>query len=146
MHVSVIFATHNEGAALARSIEGVIETCANLDYEIILVDDASTDGSVENVALRFPHITVKRNAQRLGASPAKAAGGHAARGEVLVFLDGHTKPEVGAIPRLVRDIDLLEDRAIVTPTVAPLDVSRWSIDLSRAGHGYSLDLRTFQSG
>jgi GT2 family glycosyltransferase len=146
MRASLIIASHNEGEALAKTIESCIETCANLDYEILVADDASTDGSVEDASRRFSQIRLYRHEQRQGASPTKALGGRHAQGEVLVFLDAHTKAEHGAIIRLVEDVEETAGHAIITPAVATLDVQRWQNNFAQVGNGYTLNLQTFECG
>ncbi len=143
MRTSIIIATHNEGQALARTIRACVETCGDLDYEILVADDASMDGSLDDVERRFTQVRVHRHEQRQGASPTKAMGAHHARGDVLVFLDAHTKPEHGAIPQLVQDVKELRGTAILTPAVPTLDVQRWTNDTSSIGNGYACDLSTF---
>lgn len=143
MRASIIIASHNEGAALGKTIESCIETCVDLDFELVVADDASTDGSAEDVSRRFSQVRLYRHEQRQGASPTKALGARNARGNVLVFLDGHTKPEYGAVARLVQDVEALAGTAVITPTIVALDVQRWKTDFTQAGHGYSLDLQTF---
>ena len=49
--------------------------------------------------------------------PTKDLGARHARGDVLVFLDGHCKPESGAIERLVADVEQLAGQAIVIPSI-----------------------------
>jgi GT2 family glycosyltransferase len=144
MEISVIIASHNEGSALASTIESVIETISDADYEIVLADDASTDDSVDAAERRFPLARVIRHDRRLGASPTKASGARHARGDVLVFLDAHTRPEFGAVTRLARVVEQFDGGAIVTPTVVALHSGRWQTDLTVAGHGYGMDLRTFE--
>ena len=146
MRTSLIIASHNEGASLANTIVSCVETCGDLDYEIIVADDASTDGSTEDVERRFPQIRIYRHPHRMGASPTKALGGRHARGGVFVFLDGHCKPEFGAIARLVHDVEETSGLAIVTPAVVALDVPNWKNDFSQIGNGYSLELRSFECG
>ena len=77
--------------------------------------------------------------ERRGASPTKDLGAQHARGDVFIFLDGHCCPEPGAIARLVDDVLHLGGRAIVTPTIAALDVRRWLNSASQVGHGYFLN-------
>jgi GT2 family glycosyltransferase len=129
MRASIIIASHNEGELLANTIESCIETTSGLDYEIIVADDASTDGSAESVAKRFPMVRLHRHGKRQGASPTKHLGSRQARGEVLLFLDGHSKPEYGSLPRLVRGVEETEGQAIITPRILALDLrtvqSRW---------------------
>ena len=43
MRVSIVIASHNEGEALSKTIESCIETSGDLDCEIVVADDASTD-------------------------------------------------------------------------------------------------------
>jgi GT2 family glycosyltransferase len=145
MDTSIVIATHNEGSALASTIESCVETIANIDYEIVVADDASTDGSVDAAGQRFPLVRFVRHDRRQGASAAKALGARHARGDVLVFLDAHTRPEPGAIARLAHAVDELDERAIVTPAIAALDVEHWTTDLSQLGHGYGMDLLAFDT-
>ena len=146
MRVSVIIAAHNEGATLWRTVASCVETCAELDYEIVIADDASSDGSIDQATRRFPQVRVVRNDEREGASPAKALGAEHARGEVLVFLDGHTKSEYGAIARLVEDIGRLKGEAVVVPQIPALDAQRWKNNFAQSGSGYRIDLTTFACG
>jgi glycosyltransferase involved in cell wall biosynthesis len=144
MRASVIVAAHNEGDRVAQTIETCLSTTEALDPEIVIVDDASTDGAAGDAAHRYPRIELVRHERRAGASGAKATGAGRARGDVLVFLDGHTKAEPGAIERLVRGVEELDGSAILTPAVAALDVTRWTNDHSVMGHGYRFELRRFE--
>lgn len=143
MRASLIVASHNEGTTLGNTIESCIASCDDLDYEIVLVDDASTDGSAEDIEQRFPQVRLFRQPQRQGASPAKALGARHARGEVLVFLDGHCFPEGNALVRLIDDVEHVKGDA-VTPQIPALDVKTWRNDHERVGNGYTLDLLTLQ--
>ena len=140
MRASLIIAAHNESDRLWRTVASCVETSAGLDCEIVVADDASWDDSVEETLRRFPQVRVVRHDERKGASPTKDLGARHARGEVLVFLDGHTKPEPGAIQRLIEDVERLNGDALVTPAVTGLCVTRWKTLLQQTGHGYSLEL------
>ena len=70
MDTSIVIATHNEGSALASTIESCVETLSNIDYEIVVVDDASTDGSADAAGQRFPLVRFIRHDRRQGASAA----------------------------------------------------------------------------
>jgi len=146
MRASILIAAHDEGALLWKTIRACVETCAGLDYEIVVADDASTDGSVRDAERRYPQIRVVRNKRRLGASPTKHLAAVQARGDVLVFLDGHCNPELGAIRRLVEDVEHLEGRAIVTPSVPALCTKTWTNKSAQVGHGYRLGLEKLDCG
>jgi glycosyltransferase involved in cell wall biosynthesis len=145
MRASLVIAAHNEGDNLRRTVESCIASSAGLDHELIIVDDASTDGSVAEVTGRFPLARVYQHDARQGVSRTKADGARRARGDVLVFADGHTKPEGDAILRLVRDVEELNGTAIVTPGIAVLDVDQWGNRFNQVGHGSTLDLLTLRS-
>ena len=139
--VSVIIAAHNEGDHLARTIESVIVGLENLDYEVVVADDASTDGSVRKAQRQFPRTRIVQHSKRLGTSPAKALGAENARGEVFVFLDAHSKPEVGATERLVKGVQRMDGRVIMTPK-SPLWTKTPGKKPSATGNGYGLVLET----
>lgn len=145
MRASIIIASYNEGDLLAKTIESCIETSAGLQYEIILSDDASSDGSAEAVARRFPMVRLYRHGRRQGASPTKHLGSRNALGDVLVFLDGHCKPEYGSLLQMVRDVEQTGGQAVITPRILALDVKRWKNMEVQTGHGYAFDLDTFQT-
>jgi GT2 family glycosyltransferase len=146
MRASIVVAAHNEGRRLSRTLAACVDSIVDLDYEIVVVDDSSFDGSVEAAAALFPQIRTVRNETRAGVSATKARGASEARGDVLVFLDGHTKPTHGAIERLVEVVERLNRNAVVTPQVVALDEEHWELDHSRVGNGYSLDLLTLDCG
>lgn len=145
MRASIIIASHNEGDLLANTIESCIETTAGMDYEIIVADDASTDGSAEAAARRFPMVRLHRNSKRQGASPTKHLGSRQARGEVFLFLDGHSKPEQGSLLQLAQGVEETEGQAVITPRILALDPARWKNVATQTGHGYAFDLRTVAS-
>jgi GT2 family glycosyltransferase len=143
MRASIIIAVHNEGLSLERTVRECIPALSNLDGEIVVVDDASTDGSVRSAARVSSLTRVIQHTERLGVAAAKDAGARAARGDVLVFLDGHCKPEAGSIEQLVHDVEQLNGQAVVAPRVADLDVGTWRNSPSHCGNGYVLDLESF---
>jgi GT2 family glycosyltransferase len=140
VQASIILAAHNEGDLLRKTVAACHDTCAGLEYEIIVADDASEDDSVRQLWSRFPDQAVHESTQRLGVSPTKDRGAEHATGEVLVFLDAHCKPEAGAIAQLVNDVHELDGEAIVTPTVAQLDPVTWINNFDCTGHGYMVEL------
>src|SRR5207302_1428912 len=91
-----------------------------------------------------PQVRLARHAERRGVSQTKDLGARRARGEVLVFLDAHCKPEPGAVERLVAAVEELDGEAVVSPCIANLDVGRWENDLDQVGHGYAVALETFE--
>lgn len=58
--------------------------------EIILVDNASTDGSIEWTHKNYPHVTIHKNANNLGFAKGNNIGYRIARGEYILFLNNDT--------------------------------------------------------
>ena len=49
MRSTIVIAAHNEGTLLGKTVDSVKQTLGSLEAEIVVVDDASTDGSVQEV-------------------------------------------------------------------------------------------------
>lgn len=105
--VSVIIPAHNEGRNLVDMIPCILANTSYPDFEIVVVDDASTDGSGDLVADRFGgngRVSVTR-AAGLGVSGARNFGAQQATGEVLLFLDGHCYMPPGWMTALVEPLN-----------------------------------------
>src|SRR5207249_2023466 len=99
--VSVIVPAFNEAANIAATVRSLIGS----DYprlEVIVVDDGSTDGTAGIVAsLRLPSVRIIRQVNA-GKPAALNTGIAAARGDLLVLVDGDTVVEPHAVGRLVQ--------------------------------------------
>lgn len=145
MRVSVILAVHNERDNLMRTLESLFETTQGLEMEVIVVDDGSKDDPLSVVTRKYPRLKTLSFPERQGPGPAKDYGARESRGDTLVFLDSHTKPERGAVRRLVEQVEELEGQAILVPRMPALDVARWENSRTQVGYGYTIDLKTFAS-
>ncbi len=98
-HVSFVLATHNRCAVLLDTLSR-LEGCGldRANYETVVVDNASTDGTAEAAAgMCDVLVDLRRN---LG-SCAKALGTHRARSPLIVFLDDDSHPRPGSVPRMI---------------------------------------------
>ena len=92
--VSIVVISRNEGTVLRRTVSRLINT-APREAEIIVVDDASTDGSADFLAASMPRVCLRRSVQPLGVSGARNLGAIEARGTAIVFSDAHVQPAPG---------------------------------------------------
>lgn len=85
--ISAIVCTHNRAAYLGAAIDSLLGQDYPA-YEILVVDNASTDGTREVVAARLPHPQLTYVFEgTLGLSAARNRGAAMARGEILAYLD-----------------------------------------------------------
>ncbi len=73
-------------------------------YEVILVDNASTDGTAEFLRNHAGDVTIITNLKNLGFAKACNQGGRLARGRYLVFLNNDTIPHPGWLDALIRGV------------------------------------------
>ena len=99
MTVSVIIVNWNAGPALDACLTSCVAGAA--DREIILVDNASTDGSVAAARARHPGVRIVETGSNLGFAAGANRGAAAAGGEVLVFLNPDARVAPGALTGLV---------------------------------------------
>lgn len=146
MRASIIIPAFNEGNLLTKTVSSIVESARLLEYELIVVDDASWDGSVVSLQKEHPRVRILRTAERLGASPAKDFGAQQSHGDTLIFIDAHSSLEAGAIEQLVDNVEKAAGRAIFVPTIAPLDPDSWKPRRGgKVGHGYKLDLESLDA-
>ena len=84
-NVSIILPTFNRGDVIRRAIDSVLRQSFT-DWELVIVDDGSTDGTAEAVAVLDPRIVVVRQ-ENAGVYVARNAGLAKARGRRITFLD-----------------------------------------------------------
>jgi GT2 family glycosyltransferase len=146
VRTSILIAAHNEGSCLRQTVQSALTAAVGLDCEFVIADDASVDDAPQEVVDEFPQIRLVRHESRRGASPTKDLAARHARGEVLIFLDGHVNPEPDALRQLIDDVEATHGEAIITPAVPHLDASTWTNSRSQIGHGYSLKLSDLGCG
>ncbi len=110
LDLSIVIPVHNEAPNLAELHREITATLDGgpLSYEVLFVDDGSTDGSFELMAsLREsdPRVRVIRFRRNFGQTAAFSAGFNYARGRVIVTADGDRQNDPRDIPALVARLD-----------------------------------------
>lgn len=105
--VSVIVPAHDEVATIGSVVRAVLaQARPGRDVEVIVADDASTDGTVEAAGTAGANV-VRLDAARSGGNPAAArnAGAAVAAGDPLIFLDADCTPLDGWLDALLASHD-----------------------------------------
>jgi glycosyltransferase involved in cell wall biosynthesis len=110
LDLSVVIPIYNERENLVSLEEKLNETLPKLDlnYEIVLVDDGSLDGSEELIRTlkkQNPHLRLIRFAKNFGQSAAFVAGFRASRGRIIVTMDADLQNDPADIPALLEKIE-----------------------------------------
>jgi glycosyltransferase involved in cell wall biosynthesis len=110
MKVSVIAPVYNEVENLPRLYEALTPVLQNTDhdYEIMLIDDGSRDGSweiLESLAAQDQHVKVIRFRRNYGQTAAMNAGLHEATGDVIITIDADLQNDPTDIPMLLAKLD-----------------------------------------
>ncbi len=98
LRFSVVIPTYNYAHFIARAIESVLANPGD-DYEVIVVDDGSTDNTAAAVE-RFDRSVRYVRQENRGPSAARNRGAQAARGEYVLFLDADDRLLPDALPAL----------------------------------------------
>jgi dolichol-phosphate mannosyltransferase len=102
--VSVVVPLYNEEENVPDLQQQLTQAMSSFTHELIFVDDGSSDGTAERVAM-CPGVRLLRFAKNSGQSAAMYAGIMAARGAVVAMLDGDLQNDPADIPTLVRKLD-----------------------------------------
>ena len=124
----MVVASYNRRAALERTVEGVMAQDLDVDLELIVVDNGSTDGTAEYLAAaaetsRRPIVTVRLDSN-LGPA-ARSAGIDVAGGDYIAFTDSDCEPDPGwlraALAAFDRpDVGIVQGRTEAAHDNAPL--------------------------
>ena len=108
--LSVVVPLFNEEDNVPAMQTEIAAALAGIDYELVCVDDGSTDGTAARVGMdgRTRLIRFERNT---GQSAAMFAGILAARGQIIALIDGDLQNDPADIPRLLAEIDRGADLA-----------------------------------
>lgn len=101
MNLSVITVTWNSSNLIGEQIKSVIAGCKNISYEEIIVDNASTDKTVEVIEKEFPNVKFIKSKKNLGFAGANNLATKSAQGGFLLFLNPDMRIEPGSLDIMV---------------------------------------------
>ena len=108
--LSIIIPLYNEEDNVGPLYERLVDVLTRLGnpYEIIMVDDGSTDATksrIDVLACASSHVRVIHFRRNFGQTPAMMAGIDLARGDILIPMDGDLQNDPDDIPRLLAKLD-----------------------------------------
>ncbi|MCD6301612.1 MAG: glycosyltransferase family 2 protein [Staphylothermus sp.] len=114
--VSIVIPTHNRREMLARLIRSLLESNYPKDrLEIIVVDDASTDGTHEYIKMLFPQVKVIRNNEENLLAESRNIGIRTSMGKYIFLIDDDNIVDKNTIKELVEFMEDHPDVGVAGP-------------------------------
>jgi glycosyltransferase involved in cell wall biosynthesis len=113
---TVIVPARDAAATIGRTLDALAEQDLHQPFEVIVVDDGSSDSTAE-IAGRASHVSLVRQ-PREGAAPARNRGAAAASGALLAFTDADCFPDPGWLREGIAALeraDLVQGRVVADP-------------------------------
>src|SRR3989338_6743898 len=103
--LSIIIVSYNTKDFIEECLESIKATSKGFDYEIIVVDNASEDNSLEMLKTKFPDVIVVKNQENIGFSKANNLGVEKSEGRYVLFLNPDTVVYEDALLNMVKFMD-----------------------------------------
>lgn len=113
MDVSIIIVNWNTREMLSDCLASIYRHTEKGTFEVIVVDNASSDGSAEMVARDYPQVVLLRNDRNLGFAAANNQGIRIAKGRYVLLLNSDTLVHEGSVEKSLRFADQHADTAVV---------------------------------
>ena len=120
--ISVVIVNWNTKKLLANCIESIVKSEPKVSYEIVVVDNASADGSFEYLeSLKLKNLTIVENRKNLGFARANNQGIKVAGGKYILLLNSDTEVKKGSIDKLLEFAKAHGDAGAVVPRLVNAD-------------------------
>lgn len=121
--ISVVLVGYNSVAFIDRCIASIRLSAETTAAEIVLVDNASIDGTADHVRLRWPDVKVHDAGWNSGFSRACNTGAEIASGRHIMLLNGDAALDFGAIDSIVGFLDRVPGGTVAAPRILNADGS-----------------------
>ena len=115
LELSIVIVSYNARADLEACLDSLAASPPHSRHEIIVVDNASTDGSADLVVARAPAVRLVRQASNVGFAAGNNVGIRQTTGELILLLNNDTIVPAGAIDALVARLRATPDAAAAGP-------------------------------
>lgn len=121
MDVSIIIVNYNTKDLTLNCIRSIYASETGYSFEVIMVDNASTDGSVDTIKELFPEVRIIENSQNLGFAKANNQAANIASGRYLYILNSDTEIEKDVIAKVISYGDSNQEAGVIGTKVVLAD-------------------------
>ena len=115
--LSIVIVTYNSRGEIDDALRALREPRPQVDHDIVVVDNASTDGTATHLRATWPPVRVIDAGANLGFAAANNVGIRQTTSELVLLLNPDTRAHGPAIDRLVAALDARRDCAIAGPRI-----------------------------
>ncbi len=119
--LAVVIVCHDDRDDLGRCLESLFREPPTISHQVVVVDNASTDGSVEMISQRWPEVLVLENQTNLGFARAVNRGIRATSSELVLLLNPDTLAGGAAIDTLAAGLRAAGAAAAAGPRIKDAD-------------------------
>ena len=119
--LSIIIVTYNSAADVDACLGSLVQHPPSTDHEIVVVDNASTDGTAAAIRSRWHGVRVIDSAANIGFARANNLGIRQTFGSLILLLNPDTTVPAGALDTLVEALDARPDVAVAGPRLVDAD-------------------------
>lgn len=127
VQTGVVIVTYNSADVIGPCLEA-LKSASRYPLNVVVVDNASTDGTADLIARDYPHVTLIRNRTNRYYAAANNQGAEHAGGENILLLNPDVVLSVESVDAMARELEEDEQRAAVAPMlIGPSGVRQHSL-------------------
>lgn len=147
--ISIIIVGWNHWFTLENCLHSIYKQ-KHKNFEVIYIDNASTDCSVLNISKRFPYVKIILNPKNNGFAKACNQGISIARGQFVFILNPDTELEYDAVGNLIKTISVNATIGICSPKILHFDnpkiINSIGMTFNKRGRQYHIGDGEFDNG
>lgn len=115
MDLSVVILSFNTQKLLEDCLTSIFKKTQNVEFEVIVVDNASVDGSVEMVEKKFSRVKLIKNSENLGFAKGNNQAIQKAKGEFVLLLNSDTVVKEQSLEKMIQFMRNHHEAGVVGP-------------------------------
>ena len=148
--VSIIIVNYNGKVYLDKCLDSIKKTSLYPNFEVLVVDNNSVDGSVELIKEKYPEVKIIESRENVGFAGANNLAAKEAKGDLYVFLNNDTRVTKDWLSELVKSVTENDSEVAIAQSLLLLgqdgEVDSSGDFIDKFGRAYSSKLRNAPNG